>query len=65
MTTKDVLATNGVIHVINRVLIPEGFSLADKAMGFDKAGLDAYLNDVDPQEAPPTEFQLEYLEPVN
>ncbi len=65
VTTKDVLATNGVIHVINRVLIPEGFSLADKAMGFDKAGLDAYLNDVDPQEAPPTEFQLEYLEPVN
>jgi len=25
----DVLATNGVIHVINKVLIPEGFSLED------------------------------------
>ncbi len=65
VTTKDVLATNGVIHVINRVLIPRGFSLNDKAGGFDKAGLDAYLDRVDPQEAPPTEFQLEYLEQVN
>jgi transforming growth factor-beta-induced protein len=65
VTTKDVLATNGVIHVVNRVLIPEGFSLADKSGGFDKASLDAYLDRVDPQEAPPTEFQLEYLEPIN
>ena len=59
------LATNGVIHVINRVLIPEGFSLSDKAMGFDKASLEEYLSIVDPQEAPPTEFELEYLDPVN
>lgn len=65
VTTKDVLATNGVIHVINRVLIPRGFSLADKAAGFNQADLDAYLDSVDPQEAPPTEFQLEYLEPIN
>jgi transforming growth factor-beta-induced protein len=63
--TKAVLATNGVIHVINRVLIPEGFSLSDKAMGFNKASLEEYLNTMDPQEAPPTEFQLEYLDPVN
>jgi transforming growth factor-beta-induced protein len=63
--TKDVLATNGVIHAINRVLIPEGFSLSDKSMGFDKASLDSYLNSIDRQEAPPTEFDLEYLNPVN
>jgi uncharacterized surface protein with fasciclin (FAS1) repeats len=65
VTTKDVLATNGVIHVINRVLIPQGFSLDDKAAGFNQADLDEYLNSVDPQEAPPAEFQLEYLEPIN
>jgi hypothetical protein len=54
-----------VIHVINRVLIPTDFSLSDKAAGFDKASLEEYLNTADPQEAPPTEFELEYLDPVN
>jgi uncharacterized surface protein with fasciclin (FAS1) repeats len=31
VTLADVLATNGVIHVINKVLIPEGFTLDDPA----------------------------------
>jgi uncharacterized surface protein with fasciclin (FAS1) repeats len=56
VTTPDVLATNGVIHVISRVLIPQGFSLD----GHDKAGLDALVASRDQQEAPPTEFPVEY-----
>jgi uncharacterized surface protein with fasciclin (FAS1) repeats len=61
VTTADVLATNGVIHVIDRVLIPRGFSLSTKAGNFDKDGLDALLTGKDDGELPPTEFPLEYL----
>jgi len=59
VTTADVLATNGVIHVINRVLIPQGFTLETNGVQFDKAGLDAFVEANDPQEAPPTKAEME------
>lgn len=57
VTTPNVLATNGVIHIINRVLIPRGFSLES----YSQEKLDALVESQDRAEAPPTEFQLEYL----
>lgn len=60
VTTPNVLATNGVIHIINRVLIPRGFSLNS----YSQDKLDALIESQDRAEAPPTEFQLEYLQPA-
>ena len=65
VTTADVLATNGVIHVINRVLIPQGFTLETNGVQFDKAGLDAFVEANDPQEAPPTKAEMESMEGSN
>ncbi len=62
VTTPDVLATNGVIHVINRVLIPRGFTLEAGAAKFSQERLDAIVEAAYPDEAPPETFQLEYLE---
>ncbi len=62
VTTADVLATNGVIHVINRVLIPQGFTLQINGVQFDKAGLDALVEANDPQEAPPTKAEMESMQ---
>ena len=65
VTTADVVATNGVIHVINRVLIPRGFSLNDnKAVAYDKDSLESLLDAQRLDEAPPTEFPMEYRETV-
>jgi uncharacterized surface protein with fasciclin (FAS1) repeats len=61
VTTADVLATNGVIHVINRVLIPHGFTLTINGTQFDKAALDALVEVNDPQEAPPSKAEMESL----
>jgi uncharacterized surface protein with fasciclin (FAS1) repeats len=61
VTTADVLATNGVIHVIDRVLIPRGFTISTKSGNFDKAGLDELLAGTEADELPPTEFAVEYL----
>jgi len=67
VTTPDVLATNGVIHVINKVLIPMNFSLETKSATWDKAALDTYGADkaVGFEEAPPSDFDLKYLESSN
>ena len=61
VTAADVLATNGVIHVIDRVLIPRGFSLSTKSGNFDAAGLEELLAGTEADELPPTEFAVEYL----
>lgn len=61
VTAADVLATNGVIHVIDRVLIPRGFTIATKAGNFDQEGLDALQTGKDAGELPPTELPVEYL----
>jgi transforming growth factor-beta-induced protein len=65
VTTADVLATNGVIHVVNRVLIPQGFTLETNGVQFDKAGLDALVEANDPQEAPPTKAEMESMQGSN
>ncbi len=65
VTTADVLATNGVIHVINQVLIPRGFTLEMDGATYTAEGLEAMAKSMDGQEAPPTEFELQYLTPVN
>jgi transforming growth factor-beta-induced protein len=65
VTTADVLATNGVIHIIDRVLIPRGFTLETKNSSYDTDGLDGLVTSSEQAEAPPTEFQLEYLERGN
>jgi uncharacterized surface protein with fasciclin (FAS1) repeats len=60
VTTADVLATNGVIHVIDRVLIPRGFSLTTKSGSFSQESLEKLMKPVDDAELPPTEFPAEY-----
>ncbi len=40
VTTADVLATNGVIHVINQVLIPRGFTLEMDGAVYNAEGLE-------------------------
>jgi transforming growth factor-beta-induced protein len=65
VTTADVLATNGVIHVINRVLIPRGFTLDTPNEKYNADGLDALITSMDrEEEVPPTDFPQEYREPV-
>jgi len=64
VTTADVLATNGAIHVINRVLIPRGFSLDDGSKRFDAESIDSMMTRRSNEELPPTEFELKYLEPA-
>jgi transforming growth factor-beta-induced protein len=65
VTTADVLATNGVIHVINRVLIPRGFTLDTPNQKYNAEGLDALITSMDrEEEVPPTDFPQEYREPV-
>jgi uncharacterized surface protein with fasciclin (FAS1) repeats len=65
VTTPDVLATNGVIHIINRVLIPRGFTITISGIQFDKAALDAVVEKNDPQEAPPSKTEMEEMEVSN
>jgi uncharacterized surface protein with fasciclin (FAS1) repeats len=65
VTAADILATNGVIHVINQVLIPRGFTLEMDGITYDSEGLQAMNKSMVGQEAPPTEFELQYLTPVN
>lgn len=65
VTSADILATNGVIHVINQVLIPRGFTLEMDGVIYNAEGLEAMNKSMDGQEAPPTEFELQYLTPVN
>lgn len=62
VTTADVLATNGVIHVIDRVLIPRGFALETKDYKYNAENLDDLVTRNYRQEAPPTEFPQEYME---
>lgn len=60
VTTADVLASNGVIHVIDRVLIPRGFSLNSKAGSFTAESIEKLMPLADDAELPPTEFPAEY-----
>lgn len=60
VTTADVLATNGVIHVIDRVLIPRGFRLDSKAGSFTADSIEKAMPLADDAELPPTEFPAEY-----
>lgn len=60
VTTADALATNGVIHVIDRVLIPRGFRLDTKSGSFSQESLEKLMKPVDDAELPPTEFPAEY-----
>lgn len=60
VTAADVLATNGVIHVIDRVLIPRGFSLDSKAGRFTADSIEKLMPLADDAELPPTEFPAEY-----
>ncbi|MBK8167343.1 MAG: fasciclin domain-containing protein [bacterium] len=60
VTTADVLATNGVIHVIDRVLIPRGFRLDSKAGSFTADSIEKAMPLGDDAELPPTEFPAEY-----
>ncbi|MEJ2720367.1 MAG: fasciclin domain-containing protein [bacterium] len=61
VTTADVLATNGVIHIINRVLIPQGFTLNVNGAQFDKAALDKLIDADSREELPPTEAEMRAL----
>jgi uncharacterized surface protein with fasciclin (FAS1) repeats len=65
VTTADVLATNGAIHVINRVLIPRGFSLETDRGTYDADALEALVSSTDREEAPPAKFDLQYVDDVN
>jgi uncharacterized surface protein with fasciclin (FAS1) repeats len=65
VTTADVAATNGVIHIINRVLIPQGFTLEMNNKVFTADELDALVTANDREELPPTEFPEEYLPQMN
>jgi transforming growth factor-beta-induced protein len=58
VTAADVLATNGVIHVIDRVLIPRGFSLDSKSGSFTADSIEKLMGPA--EELPPTEFPAEY-----
>lgn len=60
VTTADVLATNGVIHVIDRVLIPRGFRLDSKSGSFTADSIEKAMPLADDAELPPTEFPAEY-----
>ncbi len=60
VTAADVLATNGVIHVIDRVLIPAGFSLSTKSGTFTAESIEKAMPLADDAELPPTEFPAEY-----
>lgn len=65
VTTADVLATNGVIHVINRVLIPRGFTLETPNEKFTADRLeDLVTSQKRAEEMPPTGFPQEYRMPV-
>jgi uncharacterized surface protein with fasciclin (FAS1) repeats len=58
VTAADVLATNGVIHIINRVLIPWGFTLDVNGTTLDKAALEKLVDSASREELPPTEAQM-------
>jgi uncharacterized surface protein with fasciclin (FAS1) repeats len=62
VTTPDVLATNGVIHIINRVLIPQGFTLEVNGVSVDKVTLDELLNSSSHEEMPPTESEMRAMD---
>lgn len=64
VTAADVLATNGVIHVINRVLIPRNFTLDTGTKSFDMEGLDELLTRTTRDELPPTEFDPRFTDEV-
>jgi uncharacterized surface protein with fasciclin (FAS1) repeats len=62
VTTADVVATNGVIHVVNRVLIPYGFSLeTDKAV-YSAESLEMLVDDRYRDEMPPETFDKRYID---
>jgi uncharacterized surface protein with fasciclin (FAS1) repeats len=65
VTTPDVIATNGAIHVINRVLIPQGFSIDAGSKRYDAETLDSMMTRESREELPPTEFELEFREPAS
>jgi uncharacterized surface protein with fasciclin (FAS1) repeats len=65
VTTADVEATNGVIHVINRVLIPRGFTLETNNAVYTSENLEALVSSQYRDEAPPANFELQYMETVN
>jgi len=58
VTAADVLATNGVIHIINHVLIPQGFTLDVNGATLDKAALEKLVDSTSREELPPTEAQM-------
>jgi uncharacterized surface protein with fasciclin (FAS1) repeats len=58
VTSADVLATNGVIHIINRVLIPRGFTLNVNGTTLDAVALDKLVDSTSREEMPPTEAQM-------
>jgi uncharacterized surface protein with fasciclin (FAS1) repeats len=61
VTTADVLATNGVIHVIDRVLIPAGFTLNVNGNTMNAVALEELINAKYPGELPPTEAQMKEM----
>ena len=65
VTAADVLATNGVIHVINRVLIPPDFAIATSTAMYDAESLESLIEARTADEGPPTKFDLRYVEAGN
>jgi uncharacterized surface protein with fasciclin (FAS1) repeats len=62
VTTPDVLATNGVIHIIHRVLIPRGFTLEMNGTVYEADALEEMVDRASNEELPPTEFETRYLD---
>jgi len=62
VTAADILATNGVIHVISRVLIPQGFTLNTADKSFAMESLDEMMTRTGRDELPPTEFDPRFVE---
>lgn len=65
VSTADVRASNGVIHIINRVLIPRDFTLESKGVTYDAKSLQMMLKSFSDEELPPTDLDVRYLEAVN
>lgn len=65
VTAADVLATNGVIHVIDRVLIPQGFRIETNNAVYIGNDLDELVTRTYQDELPPRNFELQYLDAGN